>query len=472
MILNARLADSRLFLPLISTAPCVLRDSHSALSVSTYVYGWSMPNPTGKNGHTVYAYPDPSKLLSDFLEWEMEGLTTKEQMARFEKKYSPIKRTKFFALKKASGVETVRKNTMSLPQKVQAILDIKAEDITGQWGVAQVKSRLARRHLFISRDIIRVVLHAYFDHEFDHRFYSIKKKRGPHRTSLRALGPWHQEHADGHEKLAEQALDMGGGVSFPIYGTRDQYTGWLHNLELRPDVRHATNMVHYYLDLVESREYRVSVTMIFDKGTETAEVLKVHRDLRLEAAPDYTVEDWPPTIQLRSVHNTPIEGLWRWKRQGEGLNVRAVLERGRDAGFFNPNDPLAVSTLYWVFCPLIQSRLDAFRDYHNHKRTRFDKTKANPSGVTPRQALECPETMDPPGLDCSITVSTESIQRWRLMYGGEQARQQARRFFSEEFEREANAAYESIGKPEINLTTAWNVYRSILLEIYRRRDVI
>ncbi|KAL1697665.1 hypothetical protein EV121DRAFT_219172, partial [Schizophyllum commune] len=246
-----------------------------------------------------------------------------------------------------------------------------------------------------------------------------------------------------------------------IYGTRDQCTGFSHGLDVRPNVRRALDMVHYYLDLVERRGNKISITMVFDLGTETAEVVKVHHRLR-QAAPEYTVEKWPPCVQLSSVHNTPIESFWRQQRQGEGYNIRSVLEDGRDRGLFDPNDPVAVNTLYWVFVPLIQSRLDEFRDYHNHKRTRKDKRKLNPSGHTPDFAMNYPESVSPPGYDCAITVSAESIRQIRAEYGGDAAAEAARRFITREFEALADAAYDILGRPPRTLQTAWNLYQQIL----------
>lgn len=56
-----------------------------------------------------------------------------------------------FRLRKEAGVETVRKNKKSHTDKVQAVLDLKASDITGSWGVGQTKQRLANDGVHIPR---------------------------------------------------------------------------------------------------------------------------------------------------------------------------------------------------------------------------------------------------------------------------------------------------------------------------------
>ena len=61
---------------------------------------------------------------------------------------------------------------------------------------------------------------------------------------------------------------------------------------------------------------------------------------RLEVAPKYTLEEWPATVQVQSKHNTPIEGFWRWKRQGEGHSIHEVIFVGKSKGLYNPNNEL------------------------------------------------------------------------------------------------------------------------------------
>jgi hypothetical protein len=91
--------------------------------------------------------------------------------------------------------------------------------------------------------------------------------------------------------------------------------------------------------------------------TETGEMLHIQETLRsvasstnlllymlilfrMDAAPEFSLEKWPSGMRLPSVHNTPIESFWRWKRNGEGHSIRHVLSLGCDRGIFHPNDEI------------------------------------------------------------------------------------------------------------------------------------
>jgi hypothetical protein len=104
----------------------------------------------------------------------------------------------------------------------------------------------------ISSDSLRQILHNEFDEEFENRFVG-KKKLLKRRAPLKALGPYHQEHSDGHEKLSEQGLNIGAGIHLPIYASKDQFAAFVHDLLVMPNVRNGTAIAHYYLDLVERR---------------------------------------------------------------------------------------------------------------------------------------------------------------------------------------------------------------------------
>ena len=43
-------------------------------------------------------------------------------------------------------------------------------------------------------------------------------------------------------------------------------------------------------------------------------------------------------LQMRSVHNTPIEGLWHWFLQTFGVNIKDIIRSGFTAGIYNPNN--------------------------------------------------------------------------------------------------------------------------------------
>ena len=68
-----------------------------------------------------------------------------------------------------------------------------------------------------------------------------------------AIGPNHQHHADGHDKLNAQALNM-GGVGLGIYGIKDQWLSFILHLSTVPNNHLATTIGHVHLDYVEEHK--------------------------------------------------------------------------------------------------------------------------------------------------------------------------------------------------------------------------
>lgn len=97
------------------------------------------------------------------------------------------------------------------------------------------------------RDFIRNVLATHVPEGLARRFPGTNQIR---RSTLSSIGPNHQHHADGHEKLNAQALNM-GGVGLNIYGIKDQWSSFILYLVVVPNNRLATTIGHVYLDCVE-----------------------------------------------------------------------------------------------------------------------------------------------------------------------------------------------------------------------------
>lgn len=195
----------------------------------------------------------------------------------------------------------------------------------------------------------------------------------------------------------------------------------------------------------------------------------------LDAAPEFSLEEWPQFIQVQSKKNTPIEGFWRWKRNGEGHSVREALLVGKAEGIFNPSDDLHVyvaafsvesivsscpcsQVFNWLWPPLVQERLDLFREYWNNHMVRHQKKKLLPSGTSPRQLWVAPQSARASARDCSVVVSQDKVCALRAEIGGQDGRAAAFRFVSAEFQAEADLALGELGFPPITLTSAWDVF--------------
>ncbi|KAH7904526.1 hypothetical protein BJ138DRAFT_1119331 [Hygrophoropsis aurantiaca] len=424
-----------------------------------------MTNLDGRNQWGEKEYPKDAALYAAFEQYAKEnsgsGLKAEEQLVRLKSEFGlDIRRSKLYELRKRLSVKSVRKNIGSSAQEqVQAVLDVKANDLAGKWGVAQVRQRLANQGTLIKRDNVRQILHDHFDLEFEKRF--VGHMDGLRRIPLDCLGPWHQEHLDGHEKLAEQALRMGEGVSLPIYGGKDQYSSFVPYLRVLPNVRCARTIAHAFLDFVE--EYGcIPLQLTTDKGSEIGEMVRCHERLRLNAAPEFTIERWPAAIQVQSKHNTPIEGFWRWKRAGEGHSIKSAIFIGKDAGLFNPNNHMHVQVFRWLWPPLVQERLDEFREYWNNHRLSPQKHKLLPSGTSPRQMWLAPESVRANARNCSISVDTNLVRQLREELGGAEERERLMNFVDAEFKAAADDALGQLGYPIITLSSAWDVFVAVV----------
>lgn len=154
----------------------------------------------------------------------------------------------------------------SYQQREQAVLDLKAKDPLGKWGVNQTRGRLAMAGVLMTRcvwfsfagdvdltnktirDEMRQVLHDHFAVEFQSRLPGHRNNLARH--PLQAVGPWQQVHCDGHEKLASSALRM-GPVGINIYSYKDQYSSDDLYLKHAPNVRREIIIGHFFLDFVE-----------------------------------------------------------------------------------------------------------------------------------------------------------------------------------------------------------------------------
>lgn len=146
-----------------------------------------------------------------------------------------------------------------------------------------------------SSDKAQEQLHDNYKNEFDK--WMVGSKDGIVRVPLDCLGPWHQIHWDGHEKISSQALNM-GGVGLPVYAGKDQFSSFVPIMWVVPNVRLGDTIGHLFLDIVE--DYRctfwcfhfvslnikstyligIPLQITTDKGSKILEMIRMHEKLR------------------------------------------------------------------------------------------------------------------------------------------------------------------------------------------------
>lgn len=247
----------------------------------------------------------------------------------------------------------------------------------------------------------------------------------------------------------------------------------------------------------------IPITFVTDKGSETGSIFAHQTGLRYTQSftsdswapcnlniifvwalseaytPDLDTESFPPMLQLRSVHNTPIEGLWHWFSQTFGINIKETIHSGyHNDGIYNPNNvihpcvvllfhfpiPLHIfiysfdsKLFYWLWPQILQAQLDKFVEYWNNHRIRTQKEKQNMSGFIPMHGFTVPE---PPAEDCSIEVDQPVIDALRTQIPV--SREESMRWVSPAFEKAARRAYRTIGRPPLdNISSGWGIFSSI-----------
>jgi hypothetical protein len=191
-------------------------------------------------------------------------------------------------------------------------------------------------------------------------------------------------------------------------------------------------------------------------------------------APELDAEKFPPTLQMKSVHNTPIEGLWHWFLQTFGVNIKDTIRRGYETGNYNPNNLVHVYALqvnsllpcpdkftsnlfYWLWPKILQNQLDQFVEFWNNHKIRSQKEKINMSGATPRHGFTVPE---PPAQDCRIVIDQPAIDALRLQIPI--SRSESMRWVDDTFAAAAQDAYKMVGSPSLNdLLSGWDIFSAI-----------
>lgn len=224
-----------------------------------------------------------------------------------------VRESRLYELNKQFAVPSVRKPP---PPDVatQAILEQISEDPSQRRGVGTINTLLGNEGIQIPRyvnmlqvissakmvctdlfisDFIREVMATFAPEALSRRFPGANRIN---RSALVAIGPNHQHHADGHDKLNAQALNM-GGVSLPIYGIKDQWASLILHCIVIPNNRLATTIGHVHLDEVEKHEREpfpplsddtltysictvIPVTFVTDKGSETGYIYANQTGLR------------------------------------------------------------------------------------------------------------------------------------------------------------------------------------------------
>ncbi|KAJ7216012.1 hypothetical protein GGX14DRAFT_359351 [Mycena pura] len=330
-----------------------------------------------------------------------------------------------------------------------------AENVTGTNGPDTIQKRVAIKDgVPLPRSLVRSTMKALDPGGPSRHFPS---KRPPKaRSTLTDSAVYYEVHLDGHEKLNFKALRM-GHASIDTYGGRCHGSGCILQLVALPNARCGITIGHSYLDLVESTG-EIPVQLTVDCGTETQYMREMHEQLRAQFLPDVSSADVPACVTLKSSDNIPIESLWSYFLKLTGHDLKAVILYGKTENYINIANDLHIDLFHWVWSKIVQNAIDHFVRYWNTHKTRNQRNKALPSGVSPQQVFENPQNF---GLrHAGVPVDLNAVSTLRNMLP--KSREECFRWVPVEFNLLATAAYQSLGSPELTISAGWTVFTRML----------
>lgn len=339
--------------------------------------------------------------------------------------------------------------TQTLPENVkrQLVLDQLEKDPSRQQGPALIKEGIRMTTgIDLTRDYVESEMRVHDPDGFELRDPTSRQiKRG----TLVNIGIHEEWSGDGHDKLKE--------IGFPVYGIRDVWSGKWLGLWVLPNNRMKEAVAYLWLSVIE--EYGgLPIQTTTDCGTETVVIYGLVVALR-EAFTTLSPEEIPAHRFLKSVYNITIERGWlRFKLQF-GDNVKEFWARGELDGVYNPNNQKHQLLVQWLWPKLIQQELDQQRARFNAHKTRYDRNKYNPSGVSPNIAFSLYQ--DHGGHDCLQKLSAEQlkiIRDLKELIGGEKLI----RFVTPPFSERCEEAFSSLEVTELTFENVWAIFEELL----------
>lgn len=119
----------------------------------------------------------------------------------------------------------------------------------------------------------------------------------------------------------------------------------------------------------------------------------------------------------------------------------------------------------YLFPPLVQERLNEYREYWNNHRITSQRDKSLPSGYSPRHVFTSPSSVRKDALRLWVRVNPASVDRWRTELGGAAAHREATNFVTQAFQAEADQAWIDLGCPRIQVSNVWDIFSQMVVKL-------
>ncbi|THU77348.1 hypothetical protein K435DRAFT_702619, partial [Dendrothele bispora CBS 962.96] len=294
--------------------------------------------------------------------------------------------------------------------------------------------------------IPRSLIYSYFK-TYEPELIKERKVRRFKRRTYYSAGLFDSVSVDQHDKWRDKyGLCLHLGVE-PTSGQLLWLNIWWTN-------RNPRLIASYYLDWAEKVGYIPLVTQS-DPESENYGIANVQTALRHWHDPN--MEGTLSHRWMRDKGNIKGEIEWRQFRRRFSPGWEGLLEIGRQNSWYDPKNPRENYIFRWVFIPMLQTKLDAYRERFNRFQKRRDKNKILPHG-RPNEIVECPQSFQV--LDFRVKIQLEALKEVQAQYISET--ETVFDLVPPPVGQMIEAVYEKLGKPEINPDTCWEVYLDIL----------
>ncbi|KAF8532126.1 hypothetical protein JB92DRAFT_3262896 [Gautieria morchelliformis] len=361
-------------------------------------------------------------------------------------------------------LRTVRNPQLDLDAAGIAILQLTQEDPLGAWGARKVQEKLRLRGIHLSRTFIEDFQRVRAPEDVEMRKASSKKIA---RRGLISPGPNEEWCVDGHKKLREQ-------MGIDVRGICDKYSRRELGLWAVPNARMAIVPPALFLMLVKEKKglivmyflcmYATNITYLgiplqvtSDMGSETGQLAALQTALRrTEYLPGLTVDELAPHRFVKSMHNITRERAWRPIFHQELKNILATWQDGQMEVGYRDSDPTHHMFAVWLWAQVVQDRLNHLRDENAVHKVHKQARVILPTGGRIEDFYNNPEKWG--GKEMLVPVDEEVIERLLL----EHTPQRLFQFGTDEGNRLAQALFEQLGCPKVDVRNAWATWRNMI----------
>ncbi|KAJ3894093.1 hypothetical protein GG344DRAFT_12394, partial [Lentinula edodes] len=208
----------------------------------------------------------------------------------------------------------------------------------------------------------------------------------------------------------------------------------------------------------------VPLTIMSDPGTENFGVANMHTEIRQTLDP--TLHGTLQHRFMRKKKNIKSEINWSVYRRDFAPGFEDLFNQGNPSRMYDPDNNLE----YLVFCqiaiPFMQQECDAWMNRRNHSKPRADHHKVLPHGI-PAMIKKFPHHYG--AIDFKIGVPDSLLKKMETKYAPPD--HAVFQLTPPEFnQRAVYFLRHTLGSPEINMDSFWDVYQN-LLNLFRSETI-